>query len=268
MSSFREFLLKNSIIKKSFINDFFEIIREDYFEISEQFLINSNKLQLWLDINSRKDFHETIKRSYTLNIDYIITKTNNKGIGKNNEKIYMLTPDCAKMILQSTKSKKGIEVRRYFIEIEKMLYKYKDTIIKSLNNELTLVKNNQKPKPDGKKKKIYIFKALNTEQTLYKLGKSKNIRNRLNSHNSALANDLILVHEFETDNMHGVEQCIKGLMRVAQYRKYKEVYQVDLDILKKFLKQCDDSINFIKELLNKNLSDKDKLFMHIPIYDK
>jgi hypothetical protein len=29
--------------------------------------------------------------------------------------------------------------------------------------------------------------------------------------------------------MHGVEQCIKGLMRIAQYRKYKEVYQVDLD---------------------------------------
>ena len=147
----------------------------------------------------------------------------------------MLTPDCAKMILQSTESKKCIEVRRYFIEIGKTLYKYKDTIIKSLNNELILVKNNQKPKPDSKKKKIYIFKALNTEQTLYKLGKSKNIRNRLNSHNSALANDLILVHEFETDNMHGIEQCIKGIMKVAQYRKYKEVYQVDLDILNKFL---------------------------------
>jgi len=179
----------------------------------------------------------------------------------------MLTPDCAKMILQATKSKKGIEVRRYFIEIEKMLYKYKDTIINSLNNELTLVQNNQKPKPEGKKKKIYIFKALNTKLTLYKLGKSKNIRKRLDSHNSALANDLILVHEFVTDNMHGVEQCIKGLMRVAQYRKYKEVYQVDLEILKKFLNQCDDSINYIKNLLNNDLTNKDKLFMHIPIYD-
>ena len=86
-----------------------------------------------------------------------------------------------------------------------------------------------------------------------------------------MANEL--VHEFETDNMHGVEQCIKGLMRVAQYRKYKEVYQVDLEILKEFLKNCDDNINFIKELLNKdltekNITNKDKIFMHIPIYDK
>jgi hypothetical protein len=179
----------------------------------------------------------------------------------------MLTPDCAKMILQSTKSNKGVEVRRYFIEIEKMLYKYKDTIIKSLNKELTLVKNNQKPKPDNKKK-IYIFKALNTEQTLYKLGKSKNIRKRLNSHNSPLANDIMLVHEFETNNMHGVEQCIKGLMRNAQYRKYKEVYQVDLEILKKFLIQCDDSIEYIKSISNNSLTNNDKIFMHIPIYDK
>ena len=45
-------------------------------------------------------------------------------------------------------------------------------------------------------------------------------------------------------------------MRIVQYRKYKEVYQVDLEILKKFLKQCDNSINFIN-----------KLFTHILIYD-
>ena len=164
---FKTFLIEKSNIKKSFINDFFEIIREDYFELSEQFLISSNKLQIWLNISSRKDFHDTIKRSYKNNIDYIITKPNNKGIGKNNEKIYMLTPDCAKMILQATKSKKGSEVRHYFIEIEKMLYKYKDFIISNLSNELNLVKNNQKPKIDNKKNKIYIFKALNTELTLY-----------------------------------------------------------------------------------------------------
>ena len=46
-------------------------------------------------------------------------------------------------------------------------------------------------------------------------------------------------------------------MKVAQYIKYKEVYQVDLEILKQFLKICDDNINIIKELLNKDLSDKD-----------
>jgi len=262
---FKTFLIENSNIKKSFINDFFEIIREDYFELSEEFLISSNKLQIWLSISSRKDFHDTIKRSYKNNIDYIITKPNNKGIGKNNEKIYMLTPDCAKMILQSTKSKKGNEVRHYFIEIEKMLYKYKDLIIKNLTKELNLVKNNQKPKIDNKIKKIYIFKALNTELTLYKIGRSKNLKNRLKSHNSPLANDLELIFEYETNNLKQVETCIKALMKNAQYRKYKEVFQIDLDIIKKFIKECDNNINLVKEhIKNQNGG---KLFMYIPIYD-
>lgn len=210
---FKTFLIENSNIKKSFINDFFEIIREDYFELSEQFLINSKKLQIWLNISSKKDFHDTIKRSYVNNIDYIITKPNNKGIGKNNEKIYLLTPDCAKMILQSTKSKKGNEVRHYFIEIEKMLYKYKDIVIKSLLNELELVKNNQKPKIENKKNKIYIFKTLNTDLTLYKIGRSKDLNIRLKSHNSSLANDLKVIYEYETENIVQVESCIKSLMK-------------------------------------------------------
>jgi phage anti-repressor protein len=259
---FKTFLIEHSNIKKSFINDFFEIIREDYFDLSEQFLISSNKLQIWLNISSRKDFHNTIKRSYKNNIDYIITKSNNKGIGKNNEKIYMLTPDCAKMILQSTKSKKGTEIRHYFIEIEKMLYKYKDLIIKNLSNELTLVKNNQKPKIDNTKKKIYIFKALNTDLTLYKIGRAKDLKSRLKSHNSPLANDLKVMYEYETENIEQVEICIKSLMKPVQYRKYKEVYQIDIDIIEKFIKQCDNDINLVKQIVKKQ--NDGELFMYIP----
>lgn len=32
-------------------------------------------------------------------------------------------------------------------------------------------------------------------------------------------------------------------MREAQYRKYKEIYEIDLDILKKTIKLCDLNIN-------------------------
>jgi phage anti-repressor protein len=263
MKSFKEFLLEYSTINKIFIEDFYEIIREDYFDLSDKFLVNLNNLQSWLHISSRQDFHNTVKNSYIKNKDYIITKNNKKGIGKNNEKIYMLTPDCAKMILQSTKSKKGVEVRKYFIEIEKMLYKYKDIIIKELNNEIDKLKENQKPKISNKKLKLYIFQALNTDVTLYKIGKTKNIKNRLKGYNSNLANDLKIVREFETDNIDLVEKCVKILMKHAQYRKYKEIYEVDIDIIEKLMKQCDANINLIKSIATKNLSEK-KLYLYIP----
>jgi len=259
---FKTFLLKNSSIKKSFIDDFYDIIKEDYFELSDKFLVDSNKLQIWLNISSRKDFHDTIKRSYINNIDYIITKQKKAGTGKSNEKIYMLTPDCAKMLLQATRSKKGTEVRKYFIEIEKMLYKYKDLIIKKLNDELKKLHRNQKPKIINKKKKMYVFKALNTDLTLYKLGRSKDLKTRFKNHNSPMANDLEVIYEYETENLELVEDCIKAQMKHAQYRKYKEVYQIDLKIIKKFIKQCDLNINLVKKYTEQN--DNGNYFMFIP----
>jgi hypothetical protein len=99
--------------------------------------------------------------------------------------------------------------------------------------------------------------------TLYKIGKTKNIKNRLKSYNSNLASDLKIVREFETDNIDLVEKCVKILMKHAQYRKYKEIYEVNLEIIEKLMKQCDSNINLIKSITNKKLLN-DKLYMYIP----
>jgi hypothetical protein len=40
-------------------------------------------------------------------------------------------------------------------------------------------------------------------------------------------------------------------MKKAQYRKYKEVYQIDLDILKQIIKNCDAQINKINTEIDK-----------------
>ena len=40
-----------------------------------------------------------------------------------------------------------------------------------------------KPKINNKKNKIYVFKSLNTDLTLYKIGKTIDLKKRLNSHN-------------------------------------------------------------------------------------
>lgn len=41
-------------------------------------------------------------------------------------------------------------------------------------------------------------------------------------------------------------------MKKAQYRKYKEIYRVNLDIIKKIIKNCDTDINEIdKKIKNK-----------------
>jgi hypothetical protein len=123
------------------------------------------------------------------------------------------------------------------------LEKYKNYIIEGMNKKIQQLENNQKPKINATKKIIYVFRSLNTDLTLYKIGKTINSKTRFLNHNSSMANDLEVLFQYETDNIDQVELCIKSYMKEAKYRKYKEIYQVDLNIIKKAIKDCDLKIN-------------------------
>jgi hypothetical protein len=139
---------------------------------------------------------------------------------------------------------------------------YKNLIIENITKELELVKNNQKPKLKNTKNKIYVFKALNTDLTLYKIGRASDLKKRLLSHNSPMANDLKVLYEYETNNIEQVELCLKTLMKSAQYRKYKEVYKIDIEIIKTLIKQCDGGINLVNKYNNNQKGGE--LFIYIP----
>ena len=250
---FKSFILKYSFINSKFINDFYNIIKEDYIERSNEFLIDSEILRFWLKISSRQKFNSTIKKNYKKNSDYIIKKyKKTDGSGGHNLEIITLTPETSKKICLSTKSKMGPLVQQYFIDVEIALYKYKNYIIEGMDKKIEQLENNQKPKINPTKKIIYVFRALNTDLTLYKIGKTINSKTRFSKHNSPMANDLEILFQYETENIDQVESCVKSLMKKAQYRKYKEIYRINLDILKKTIENCDAKINEINNLVNKN----------------
>jgi phage anti-repressor protein len=275
---FKTFIIKYTLVNSKFIDDFYKIVKEDYIEKYNDFIIDSEILRKWLGINNRQQFNDTIKRSYIKNIDYkIITFKKTQGSGGHNFQVITLTPNATKKICLATKSNKGSEVRQYFIDLELALYKYKNYIIEGMNKKINQLENNQKPKINSEKKIIYVFRALNTDLTLYKIGKTINSKTRFNSHNSSLANDIEVIFQFETENIDQVESCLKNKMKHAQYRKYKEVYQVDLDIIKDFIKNCDYEIKTSNEIISKNnkkqkagsklkplITETDKFFMLIP----
>ena len=180
----------------------------------------------------------------------------------NDINIITLTPEASKKICLSTNSKIGPQIQQYFIDLEVILYKYKNYIIDGMSQKIKQLENNQKPKINSNKKIIYIFRALNTDLTLYKIGKTINSKTRFSSHNSPMANDLEVIFQYETENIDQVEKCIKALMKEAQYRKFKEIYQVNLDIIKKSIKDCDNNIleynNYILKYNNKQKGGKIK----------
>ena len=274
---FKSFILKYSFININFINDFYNIIKEDYIERYSEFLIDSELLRKWLQINNRRIFNDTIKRSYKKNVDYKLEKIKkSEGSGGHNLEVITLTPEAAKKICLSTNSKLGPKVQQYFIDLELILYKYKNYIIDGMQKKINQLENNQKPKINSQKKIIYVFRALNTDLTLYKIGKTINSKTRFSKHNSPLANDLEVLFIYETDNIDQVESCIKALMKKAQYRKYKEIYRIDLDILKQTIKDCDGKINEINKNIDKinkkqsggklisKINDNEILYLLIP----
>jgi hypothetical protein len=78
-------------------------------------------------------------------------------------------------------------------------------------------------------------------RSIYKIGRTRDLAARLRSHGSSLADALEVVYVFKTRCVDKVESCMKLMLREMQYRKYKEVYEVDLDVLKKVIAGCDDA---------------------------
>ena len=278
---FKSFIIKYSFIDNKFINDFYNIIKEDYIERYNEFLIDSELLRKWLQIINRRIFNDTIKRSYKKNVDYKLEKVKvSNGSGGHNLEIITLTPEAAKKICLSTNSKFGPKVQQYFIDLELILYKYKNYIIDGMKNKIKELENNQKPKINSQKKIIYVFRALNTNLTLYKIGKTINSKTRFSKHNSPLANDLEVLFQYETNNIDQVESCAKALMKKAQYRKYKEIYKIDLNILKQVIKNCDAKINEINKNIDKinkkqtggniipKINDDEVLYLLIPTLEE
>jgi phage anti-repressor protein/predicted GIY-YIG superfamily endonuclease len=261
MTSFINFLKKYSTIPNKFLDDFYKLF--NYKDNVEDKTVNIDNVINWLGIQKHK-IKETLQKSYKKNIDYEIIKVDKKkGKGGQTREIIMITINCFKKICQLTRSKRGNEVREYFIQVESLLNKYKNYIIEGMQEKITKLEKQQKPKINPESGVIYIFKTPNsTENSLYKIGRTKDLKKRLQSHQSSLSYNIDILFYYESENITEIERCIKALMKKYQYRKYKEVYKINIDIIKSLIEQCDkiiiDTEQKIKLMSLKN--DPEKLY--------
>jgi len=135
---FKTFLKKHSTINSKFLDDFYEIINEKHIAKYYDFIIDGENLRKILKIKNRENFLITLKRSYVKNIDYkIYYKKKTEGSGGHNFKIIMLTPKASRKFCLLTHSPMRAPVQQYFLELEIILYKYKNYIIDGLNKHKT-----------------------------------------------------------------------------------------------------------------------------------
>ena len=131
----------------------------------------------------------------------------------------------------SSKTLKAEEVRTYFIEIEKHLDKYKNYIIEGLNNRINKLETNQKPIVNINSGVIYIMKTDESIENVYKIGRTKKFKDRLKTHNTSHVDNIEVLFIYETNDINQVENCLKTILKTKQYRKRKEFYEIDLNLL-------------------------------------
>jgi phage anti-repressor protein len=214
--------------------------------------------------STKADLYETLKKSYVENVDYKVTPLPTKGRGRRRMQI-LLTPDCFKLLCMQSKSKNAQQVRLYFLEVEKTLTMYKDEIYETMMKRVQEVESNLKPiVPEPVKGAVYVLKAnevMNPRKVhdiIYKIGsatgKRDGLKGRLTDHMASRAdnNQLEVVYVYKTENAKEVERCLKSLLKRAQYRKYKEVYRIDIEIIKDLInKRCAPAVNKIEQSLLK-----------------
>jgi len=253
------FIKQFSKVPDNFISDFFIIAKEQYSD--NEIIIDFEIVVKWLNV--RKDsLKKILVDNFEENFDYIIEKKKKKQTNSRGATIYeliLITPNCFKELCMISQTSKAKEVRKYFIEMEKIIKRYFETIKEEMYKKIGLLEINQKPKLNIKGGVIYILKALNSETTLYKLGKTKNLKNRLNTYNTGNANDVEPLFILQVNDIDSVESCVKKACKTHQYRKYKEVYEIDIDVLKDVMSECNDFVNKMAyKLSDKNEKKKFK----------
>ena len=228
-----EFLKTYTKINNHFIDDFFSLYdtKDKY-----NFSINIDAIAKWFEM--RKDhIKKTLNESYKEKIDYKIIKGESNGLKGKPKETILLTPKCFKLMAMQSRTKKAIQVREYYYELEQVIDQYKEYIIKGLEDKIKKLENNQKPKINPSKGVIYI---LETPDGLghYKVGKTKDLKQRLKQYNGDKKDDIVPLYVYETDNIDEIERCVKSYAKQYQYRKYKEVYKADINMLKDLINDC------------------------------
>jgi phage anti-repressor protein/predicted GIY-YIG superfamily endonuclease len=180
----KAFIKKLTTVPEQFIDELFDLY--DIETLQTDFVIILDVVAKWL--NTRKDILlRTLQKTYKQQLDYIKVhpkehfKDQAQNRYKRNYTMYLLTPDCFKRLAMMSKSKNAEMIRTYFIEIEGLFIKYRAQTLMGMQQDIERLERNQKPKGDFEPKQgyLYIVRASDMNDGLYKIGRSKDLIQRL-----------------------------------------------------------------------------------------
>lgn len=230
-----DFLKRHSLIDSKFIDDFYGFYDEGQNEYD--FTIDLEDIAFWLKVQ-KGHLKTLLESNFIENQDYIETKPAEKlpGTGTNNIKIVMLTYTCAKLICMISKCEKAALVRKFYIELEKLIITYKDNIVESLERQIGVKTANREIIEENKNQAmIYVLKV---DDEIYKIGKTTELNNRIKQYKVARISELPIVFAYKTDQADDIEKCMKDNLKKYQAKNRTELYKIDLEFVRETVQYC------------------------------
>jgi phage anti-repressor protein len=233
------FLQKFTAVPEKFINEYYK-----FYELCEnnKFGIPIENVIKYLDLIDRYKLERRIREQYILNSDYVIIRINQKSKKGTKNANYMISFETFEKICMNSSTEKGKMFRDYFVMLRKFIDYYKNYITDKI---MELTKTN---------KYIYIL-LVNKKSNILKLGRTGNIRKRLQSYATGkdIHPDVKFIMIVEDDKR--VEKCTKAFTKAFQYRGNKELYKIHNENLKEIIFDCAKTDQRVQHLIenNKNL---------------
>jgi phage anti-repressor protein len=226
-----------STVPEAFIDELFEFYGEE--TTQTDFVISISRVSKWLRC-SKKEILRTLRRMYKQDIDYIVTKKTIQKLHAHNVKEYYITPDCFKRLCMMSKAHNAELVRTYFIEIESLMIKYRTQLIAGIQEDIRQMQKQRKIRQSIDKNQgyTYIIKSSINRKQMYKVGHAKNLINRLRTYQTGKFEDVEVVFVYKTNDFKAVENCVKALANKYRAQKRKEIFELNLDMLKDIIQGC------------------------------
>ena len=270
-----DFLKKYSDVDIDFIKEFVTIQEQDHVHVP--FTIDLEIVAKWLK-TKKGILKDTLISSYTENVDYILLHVNQKQVkhGGNNKELILLAPDTFKMLCMKSHTKDADKIRYYYVSLEKLVYIFKDDIIKNQKERIDELEANMHKIKYPVKGAIYVI-AIDPKEEGYRIGKTTDMNKRYKLYKSAHKNNPKVKFVFYSDDIDQLENCIKNLLRYDQYRDRKEFYIVELKEIISSIEDCNilitkfrckmcktnDKINELNRHINSNHTNDEIIRFHL-----
>ena len=286
-----------------YIDRFWHCIQDD------KWIYLDNELILWLeykDITRGKEaIIKLLKRNYQENDDYKILNNNEFDInnfcsammseqnceeekrGAHNKQYITVSPDCFKELCMHVGTIKSKEIKKYYIELEKVFKFYleyqneyrklelenkqneleeKESIINTQKKEINDFISVQTKTVNKLKKDEFVYLAtnkLNSKNNIFKIGKCNHLTGRLSTFNtnSLFDNEYYYANITTCHNSRNLEGLIHSLLSPFNYKN--ELFQLHYKPLSNLFNQIsmqyDIMTNLVNDYIENNYIDDIKL---------